>query len=101
MKIYNMHLKKFEIVPTQDLGINHLLVFSSYSEIQQFDFARFKDPYWTYCSIQKIETRNGAIALAGGRGALPGMYFRCEGLSSIEIVEKFLDQLMKEGKDTI
>lgn len=104
MIIYNMLQKKVEILPVDELGYNHLIVFKSYGEMQDFDFHRFKDFLWTYCSIQELNSANGIQMLCGARNSLPQYRFKKEGRTYTECIEYFLDNLEKTEKkerDTI
>ncbi len=91
-----------ELIPTQSLGYNHLLVFKSYDELQKFDFTRFKDHSWTYCSIEIVQRPEGQFARCGARGAPPQIKLMpCDGLTFNQIIEKFLDSLEQQEKDSI
>lgn len=88
--------KEFELIPTQDVGYNHLLVFKSYQEMLAFDFERVKDFKWTFCSIEIKTSSLGKLAVCGVRRAQGTCYFKCNDLTHQEIVEKFLDKIEKE-----
>lgn len=106
MKVYDMLVKEFIPLPTdvpeplKALTPNHLVIFETQVEKEEFNFDVYSHPVWEYCTIEVAEISYGKIALCATGQHIIQFYFRADGLTEKEIVEKFLDkvEVIQAGK---